>query len=156
MSRKWEDTEENINGNLKRLHQGVLKALRAQAKQRDSHGKQGKWCTLSRGAKSGNTVACGDVENRNVPSELNSLSQMLFRQNTKTAFWLLLTVYDKMQKEGDKLKNELLKIRSQYLLGLKIKLSYSQLPSIANDSKIKHSFWAGMKSSALSGKWGKK
>lgn len=77
---------------------------------------------MSRGAKSGNTVVCGDVENRNVPSELSSLAQELFRQNTKIASWLLLTAYDKMQKEGDMLKNELLKIRSQYLLGLKIKL----------------------------------
>lgn len=51
----------------------------------------------------------------NVPNELKDLARELFRQNTEIATWLLLTVYDKMQKERNKLKNELLNIEEPKL-----------------------------------------
>lgn len=66
----------------------------------------------------------------NEPNELEELAREIFKQNTKIATWLFLTVYDKIQKkkrERDKLKNELLNIEESRLALFENKtISYSQ------------------------------
>ena len=60
---------------------------------------------LCRGAKFCTTVTCSNVKTGNVP---NGLKGLACSGNTEIATWLLLTAYDKMHRERDKLKNEVL------------------------------------------------
>lgn len=63
----------------------------------------------------------------NVPNELEELARELFKQNTKIATWLFLTMIKCKKKKKDKLKNELLNIEESRLALFENKtISYSQ------------------------------